>query len=230
MSQFKKIIQQIKNWPNVNYYLFFFSLGVQTIILIKNKLTFVNFITFIGINAGVLCLGALNAARQISGWFGIVSCLCFIITSWIANDFLNLITYIIYIGILYIPIVVSKNWKPDKIENNIKHLNKKQLFETTIGTIFIFISTGYLIKIMNIEIHPWSDALTLALGISGSIICYFQYSEQFFLWILCDFANIILWFLSFKSGKATISMAINNFIYIINDLLAFKFSPWFEKK
>lgn len=219
---------QLFGWPSVNYYLFFFSLGCQLIILVNHPLnSIINWLTFIGVNFGVLCLGALNAAKQVNGWLGLIASLCFTIIAWHAKNYLNLISYIIFIVILYYPIIISKKWN-NNTNQRIRHFNKKEWIIATIATIIIYLISGYLIQFTHIDYLPWIDASTLATGISGSIICYLQYSEQYIWWLLFDIFNVILWGFSFKAGLATLSMSINNIIYIVNDILAFKYSPWFE--
>ena len=89
-------------------------------ILINDPFNIVNILTFIGANMGILCMSALNAANKISGLFGALSSLYFIFTSWHDHNFINLLTYIIYLGILYLPITIRKGWK-NKIKSFTLH-------------------------------------------------------------------------------------------------------------
>ena len=80
------LAHQLKGWPQQNYYLFFFSLGCQVMTLVNDKITWITVITFIGTTLGVLCILAINAAKSVNGWLGILSAICFIIVGFSANN------------------------------------------------------------------------------------------------------------------------------------------------
>ena len=40
---------------------------------------------------------------------------------------------------------------------------------------------------------------------------------------------MVLWFISFRQGSATLAMFINSSVYLMNDVLAFTVSPWYNK-
>ena len=194
-------------------------------ILINNSFNIVNILTFIGANMGILCMGALNAAKKISGLCGSLSSLCFIFTSWHAHNFLNLLTYIIYLGILYLPIMIGKRWKN---KSKIKSFTFHQWILIFIIAFIIYLISGYLISLSHLDPHPWIDAFTLSAGICGAVLSYLRYRSQYFWWLILDISNVILWIISFYQGNATLSLAVQNFLYIISDCIAFYDSPWFN--
>ena len=40
--------------------------------------------------------------------------------------------------------------------------------------------------------------------------------------------QLILWGITYAQGDATLAMAVNSLIYVVNDVLAFTVSPWFN--
>ena len=41
---------------------------------------------------------------------------------------------------------------------------------------------------------------------------------------------MVLWFISYRQGSASLAMAVNSSIYLINDVLAFTVPPWYNAK
>lgn len=77
-NYFKWLFNQIKGWPQQNYYLFWFAIGAQVMTLVSNPVTLVSFLTFVGTTLGVLCVLSINAAKSVNGWLGLVSAMLFI--------------------------------------------------------------------------------------------------------------------------------------------------------
>jgi nicotinamide mononucleotide transporter len=84
------LAHQLKGWPQQNYYLFFFSLGCQIMTLVSAPITALTITTFIGTTLGVLCILAINAAKSVNGWLGILSAICFIVTGLAAKNYLSM--------------------------------------------------------------------------------------------------------------------------------------------
>ena len=62
------------------------------------------------------------------------------------------------------------------------------------------------------------------------MICFLRFNNQFFWWLASGIAQLVLWFVSYRQGSATLAMAVNSSIYVINDILAFTVSPWYNQK
>ena len=41
---------------------------------------------------------------------------------------------------------------------------------------------------------------------------------------------MVLWGITFAQGDSSLAMAVNSMVYIINDVLAFTISPWYNKR
>lgn len=217
-------IDQISGWKQTNYYLFYLCLGCQLMILLTQHLSALSLITFIGTITGILCLGSLNSARQICGYFGTISCLCFAYIAFKAHNFLNLFTYLINMGVMYLPIIFNPQWTK---KDNIKKLGRQQWITIFILYCIIFIVLGNTIQLLSNDPRPWLDALTLTIDIFGSILCCFKYRDQYLFWLILNFCNVILWLFSFIQGDATISIAVNYIIYLISTFIGIFNSPWF---
>lgn len=54
------------------------------------------------------------------------------------------------------------------------------------------------------------------------------YALQQPMWTASGIFQLILWGVTYAQGDANLAMAINSLIYVINDVLAFTVSPWFN--
>lgn len=219
---------QIKGWPQQNYYLFWFSFGAQLMTLVANPITPVAIITFIGSTLGVLCVLSINAAKAINGWLGLLSAACFIYAGWVSKNFLSIFEQIAYAITLDIPVLLSiKSWNNDTA----KHLRKfgsKQWIVAIIGTVLVYFISGYLIGKFTPDPRPWIDALSFSVSLTAGIMCFMRYSNQFIWWLFSGLFQLLLWGITFAQGDASLAMAINSLIYVANDVLAFTVSPWFN--
>ena len=88
-------------------------------------------------------------------------------------------------------------------------------------TFIIYLILGYLISLSHLDPRPWIDAFTLSAGICGAVLSYLRYRSQYYWWLILDIANVISWIISFYQGNATLSLTLNNFLYIISDCIDF---------
>ena len=72
--------------------------------------------------------------------------------------------------------------------------------------------------------------MPFSISLSAGVICFLRYNNQYFWWLASGIAQLVLWFISFRQGSATLAMAINSSIYVLNDLLAFTISPWYNEQ
>ncbi|MCK8624933.1 nicotinamide riboside transporter PnuC [Apilactobacillus xinyiensis] len=228
-AYFKFLGHQLKGWPQQNYYLFFFSLGCQIMTLVNAPITWLSFLTFIGTTLGVLCVLAINAAKSINGVLGILSGLCFIIVGFSAKNYLSIGEQVAYILTLDIPVLLSANWNVNMV-SKIRKFTAKTWVISLISTLVVFLISGYLIGALTDDPRPWVDAMSFAICFTAGIICFLRYNNQYFWWLASGIAQLVLWYISFRQGSATLAMFINSCVYVANDVLAFTVSPWFNKK
>lgn len=228
-NYFKFLAHQLQGWPQQNYYLFFFSLGCQVMTLVNAPFTWVTVITFIGTTLGVLCVLAINAAKSVNGWLGILSALCFIIVGLNAKNYLSIGEQIAYIITLDVPVLLSSSWNVN-MASKIRHFTSRSWTVAIIATILVYLVSGYLIGHLTDDPRPWIDAISFSISLTAGVICFLRFNNQFFWWLASGIAQLVLWFVSYRQGSATLAMAINSSIYVINDILAFTVSPWYNQK
>ena len=229
INYFKFLLHQLKGWPQQNYYLFFFSLGCQVMILVNQPINLLTVITFIGTTLGVLCILSINAAKSVNGILGIISAICFIYVGYSAKNYLSIGEQIAYMITLDIPVLLSKEWNHN-MAAKIRKFTGKTWGIAIISTIIVYFVSGYLIQRFTDDPRPWIDAIAFSISLSAGIISFLRYNNQYFWWLASGLAQMVLWFISFRHGSASLAMFVNSSVYLINDVLAFTVSPWYNKK
>lgn len=220
---------QLKGWPQQNYYLFYFSLGCQLMTLVNSPITWLSIIAFIGTNLGVLCILSINAAKSVNGILGILSAACFIVVGYSAKNYLSIGEQIAYMVTLDIPVLLSKEWN-NNMASKIRRFTGKSWMIAIIGTVLVYFVSGSLIQRLTDDPRPWIDAIAFSISLSAGIISFFRYNNQYYWWLASGLAQMVLWFISFTHGSASLAMFINSSVYLINDVLAFTVSPWYNQK
>lgn len=227
-NYFLWLVNQLKGWPIQNYMLWFFSFGFQLSIYLGQKITALSTITLIGTMLGTLCILSINAAKSVNGILGITSALCFIVAGFSAKNYLSIFEQVAYILTLDLPVLLSvKTWN----EDTVKHLRKfgsKQWIIAVIGTLLVFVVSGFLIGKYTNDPRPWIDGLSFAIALTAGIMCFFRYNNQYYWWTFSGIIQLVLWAVTYVQGDSTLAMAVNSSIYVINDVLAFTVSPWFN--
>lgn len=225
---FKWLFNQLRGWPAQNYMLFWFSFGFQLCLLVSAKLSTVSVLTFIGTTLGVLCVLSINATKAINGYLGLLSAACFIYISYTAKNYLAIFEQVAYILTLDIPVIFAvKSWNNDT-KNHLRTFGAKQWATALIGTALVYVISGYLIGRFTNDPRPWIDAISFAISLTAGIMCFMRYNNQYWWWLSSGIFQLILWTVTFAQGDATIAMAINSLVYVMNDVLAFTVSPWFN--
>ena len=228
-NYFKFLGHQLKGWPQQNYYLFFFSLGCQVMTLVGQTITPLTILTFIGTTLGVLCVLAINAAKSVNGVLGVLSALCFIITGYAAKNYLTIFEQIAYVVTLDIPVLISSNWNVN-MASKIRKFTGRSWAVALLSTVVIYLLSGWAIGAFTDDPRPCVDAISFAISFTAGIICFLRFNNQYIWWLASGLAQMVLWFISFRQGSATLAMFINSSVYLINDVLAFTVSPWYNEK
>lgn len=208
--------------------LFAFSFGLQLMNLVSNPINSTAIVAFIGTTLGVLCILAINAAKSVNGWLGLISAACFIWIGFAAKNYLAMGEQVAYIVCLDIPVLLSSSWNSN-MAAKIRKFTGKAWAIALIGTALVYVVSGYIMTLTN-DAMPWVDALPFAISLTASVICLLRFNNQYIWWLASGITQVILWWLSFRAGNATIAMFVNSSVYLLNDLLAFTISPWYNKK
>ncbi len=196
--------------------------------LIQGKITSVTLITFIGTLLGTLCVLAINATKAINGWLGLISAACFIYAGWSAKNYLSIFEQIAYIATLDLPVIIAvRSWNDDT-KNHLRKFGSKEWLVAIVGTLLVYVVSGFLIGKFTNDPRPWIDAISFAISLTAGIMCFMRYNNQYFWWTASGVFQLILLGVTYAQGDANLAMAINSLIYVINDVLAFTVSPWFN--
>ncbi|MEG1502684.1 nicotinamide riboside transporter PnuC (plasmid) [Enterococcus sp. 22-H-5-01] len=229
LNYFKFLFHQLKGWPQQNYYLFFFSLGCQIMTLVNQPITFLTVVTFIGTTLGVLCILSINAAKSVNGVLGIISAICFIYVGFSAKNYLSIGEQIAYMITLDIPVLLSKEWNHN-MAAKIRKFTGKVWVIAIVSTIIVYFVSGTLIQRFTDDPRPWIDAIAFSISLTAGVISFLRYNNQYYWWLASGLAQMVLWYISFRHGSASLAMFVNSSVYLINDVLAFTVSPWYNKK
>lgn len=227
-NYFSWLFNQLKGWPQQNYYLFYFALGAQLMTLVNAPITPVALITFFGTMIGVLCVLAINATKAVNGWLGLISAACFIFVGFTAKNYLSIFEQIAYVITLDLPVLISVRTWNDDTANNLKRFAAKQWVISIAFTLVVWAISAVLIGKFTNDPRPIFDGMAFSISLTGGIVCFLRYNNQYFWWLFSGIAQLVLWAITFAQGDASLAMAINSSIYVINDILAFTVSPWFN--
>ena len=212
-NYFVWLFNQLKGWPVQNYCLWFFAFGFQLALLIQGKITSVTLITFTKAN---------------NGWLGLISAACFIYAGWSAKNYLSIFEQIAYIATLDLPVIIAvRSWNDDT-KNHLRKFGSKEWLIAIVGTLLVYVVFGFLIGKFTNDPRPWIDAISFAISLTAGIMCFMRYNNQYFWWTASGVFQLNLWGVTYAQGDAHLAMAINSLIYVINDVLAFTVSPWFN--
>lgn len=228
-NYFSWLWNQLKGWPVQNYCLWFFAFGFQLALLIQGKITSVTAITFVGTLLGTLCVLAINATKAINGWLGLISAACFIYAGWSAKNYLSIFEQVAYIATLDLPVILAvRSWNNDT-KNHLRKFTKMGWLVAIVGTLLVYLVSGYLIGQFTNDPRPWIDAISFSISLTAGIMCFMRYNNQYYFWLASGIFQLVLWVVTYAQGDANLAMAINSLIYVVNDVLAFTVSPWFNK-
>ena len=208
-NYFVWLFNQLKVWPVQNYCLWFFAFGFQLALLIQAKVTSVTLITFIGTLLGTLCVLAINATKAINGWLGLISAACFIYAGWSAKNYLSIFEQIAYIATLDLPVILSvRSWNDDT-KNHLRKFGGREWVIAIVGTLAVYLVSGFLIGKFTNDPRPWVDAISFAISLTAGIMCFMRYNNQYFWWTASGIFKMILCGNTYAQADANIAKAIN---------------------
>lgn len=226
---FKWFRKQVSGWPLANYCLFWFAVGCQLMLLVTGKITLLSVVTFLGTVIGVLCIVSINAAKSVNGILGCISALCLIYVGFKAKNYLSCFEQLAYMATLDLPVIFAvKSWNDDTV-HNLRKFTPKLWVISIVATLAVWIISAFAIGHLTNDPRPWIDGLSFAISLTAGIMCFFRFNNQYFWWLASGIMQLILWAVTFAQGGATLAMAVSSSVYVINDIIAFVSSPWFNR-
>ena len=127
----------------------------------------------------------------------------------------------------WLGLISVRSWNDDT-KNHLRKFGTKEWIVAIVGTLVVYAVSGYLIGKFTNDPRPWIDAISFAISLTAGIMCFLRYNNQYFWWTASGIFQLILWGITYAQGDATLAMAVNSLIYVVNDVLAFTVSPWFN--
>ncbi|MDP0529936.1 nicotinamide riboside transporter PnuC, partial [Lacticaseibacillus paracasei] len=146
-----------------------------------------------------------------------------------AKNYLSIFEQIAYVITLDIPVLLSASWNVN-MAAKIRRFTGRSWVIAVSATLIIYLVSGWAIGTFTDDPRPWVDAISFAISLTAGVICFLRFNNQYVWWIASGLAQMVLWFISFRQGSATLAMFINSSIYLMNDVLAFTISPWYNAK
>ena len=114
--------------------------------------------------------------------------------------------------------------------SKIRKFTGKSWFIAIISTFLVYLVSGFLIGRYTDDPRPWVDAIAFSISLTAGIISFLRYNNQYYWWLASGLAQMVLWYISFTHGSASLAMFVNSSVYLLNDVLAFTVSPWYNQK
>ena len=112
----------------------------------------------------------------------------------------------------------------------IRKFNGKTWLVAIFATILVYAISGFLIGRLTDDPRPWIDAIAFSISLTAGVISFLRYNNQYYWWLASGLAQMVLWYISFRHGSASLAMFVNSSVYLLNDVLAFTVSPWYNQK
>ena len=112
----------------------------------------------------------------------------------------------------------------------IRKFNGKTWLVAIFATILVYAISGFLIGRLTDDPRPWIDAIAFSISLTAGVISFLRYNNQYYWWLASGLAQMVLWYISFRHGSASLAMFVTSSVYLLNDVLAFTVSPWYNQK
>ncbi len=74
--------------------------------------------------------------------------------------------------------------------------------------------SGFLIGRYTDDPRPWIDAIAFSISLTAGIISFLRYNNQYYWWLASGLAQMVLWYISFTHGSASLAMFVNSSVYL----------------
>ncbi|MBW1604946.1 nicotinamide riboside transporter PnuC [Lactobacillus sp. Sy-1] len=236
MNYLKWLWSQLLGWNVQSYILLFFGLGFNLALTLSSPITTISIVTFIAGALGLTCVLAINNAKPINGWLGLISAILLITVAFTAKNYMEIVMQLSYIVLLDVPVLLMPSWNRDA-ENKISGLRGgsaaatfKNWLPYLIGFVGVVLIMHTLLTSLTDSPRPLIDSISATTGIMGAILTTLKKRETYYFWLAQGVLSVILWGITAAQGGASPVLFVTYMLYIANDILAFTKSPWFAKR
>lgn len=171
---------------------------------------------------GILCVICTGKGKLSAFVFGLLHVVAYAIIAYQSKYYGEVMLNIIY----YAPMqfygfyIWSKNMNPDTNEVYKRSLNMKNTTIMLIAVAVLTLSYGMLLQWLNGSL-PYVDALSTVVAIVALYISVKMYAEQWILWIIVDFATVIMWLVAVADGTGSVAVLLMWTIYLLNAFIMY---------
>lgn len=96
---------------------------------------------------------------------------------------------IAYIATLDLPVILSvRSWNDDT-KNHLRKFGGREWVIAIVGTLAVYLVSGFLIGKFTNDPRPWVDAISFAISLTAGIMCFMRYNNQYFWWTASGISN-----------------------------------------
>ena len=211
MNFLKKIFANWKLWEIIWIILASVIIGAISILQKDTPISIIASLT------GIWCVITTGKGIRISFVFGTINTLLYSYLAYRANFFgelgLNLLYYVPmnFVGFYF----WSKHINDETDEIIKEKLNLKETLIFYPAIIFATLLLGFILKFMGGS-SPFIDSMSTMFAIFAQILCTKRCREQWFLWIVVNITNVILWTTDCLRGNNSYLMVIMWTVYLLN--------------
>lgn len=169
---------------------------------------------------GVWCVITTGKGKRISFIFGTVNTILYSILAWQASFYGELTLNVLY----YIPMnfVGFYFWNKhlndsnDEVSKKELKFNEKLVFFPLI--VFCTIGYGFVLKKFG-GASPFIDSMSTVFAVFAQILCTKRCKEQWYLWIIVNITNVVLWTTDCLRGNNSYLMILMWSVYLFNAII-----------
>lgn len=217
------MFKNITNSSKIIWFLGVVAITITTIV--STKINLLSITTLVGGVLGFSSVVYIVNRNWFAGVSGLLSAIIYIILAVIAHNPSDAILNALFIAVLDLPIIFSKEWKND---------SKPKGLDWSNGGLLLLIWLISFLFLMFIEIKLgmprviWSP-LAGSLGVTAAVSTSFMRVKQgFFIWSAQNIIQVILWSITAYQGDSSWVLAITYLFYTINASSSFFNGKWFK--
>ena len=171
---------------------------------------------------GILCVICTGKGKLSAYVFGLLHAIAYSIIAYHSKYYGEVMLNLIY----YAPMqfygfyIWTKNMNPDTNEVYKKSLNLKYTIIMLITVAVLTLVYGMILNLLRGNL-PFVDALSTVVGVVALYISVKMYAEQWILWIIVNFATVIMWAHAFIYGHGSVAVLLMWSIYLINSFIMY---------
>ena len=171
---------------------------------------------------GILCVICTGKGKLSAYVFGLLHVVAYAIIAYQSKYYGEVMLNVIY----YAPMqfygfyIWSKNMNPDTKEVYKRSLNMKNTAIMIISVAVLTLFYGMILQWIHGSL-PYVDSLSTVVAIVALYLSVKMYAEQWILWIIVDFATVIMWLMAVVDGTGSVAVLLMWTVYLLNAFIMY---------